>query len=481
MSNPVLPPLALDDRFQRVVEASPSGVIVVDGSGRIVLVNRQIEAWFQYSRAELVGQLIEILVPDSVRPYHIPWRDGYFQSPRIRPIGSGRDLHARRRDGTEFPCDISLHPLPTEAGQQIMVHIVDITERKRLESEKRQQESIRQLRFMVDNLPAGAVYVSGATIVVNRAVETITGYGREELATVDDWFSRLFGPRSAALADQYIADRAADFPQPRLLELTRKDGSQRWVEMAAYRDQQHEIWLLHDVTEQRIAQERLVQSERLAAIGQMTTTLAHESRNALQRGQACLEMMALDLQGQPELLNLVERTQVALDELQRLYEEVQGYASPLALELQLTDVRSLWEQVWNNLSTARGKKQIEFQAECDSAMAMFRVDRHRVAQVLRNILENSIAVLPPGGGSITIRCGVRPPGAGSGFRLSICDNGPGLNPEQRQRIFEPFYTTKTRGTGLGMAIARRIMDAHGGRISIGECKTGTEIVLEFPD
>ena len=109
------------------------------------------------------------------------------------------------------------------------------------------------------------------------------------------------------------------------------------------------------------------------------------------------------------------------------------------------------------------------------------MDRHRFGQVLRNILENSISVLPASGGTIRIDYSCVTHRGKSRFRIAIQDNGPGLNAEQRNRIFEPFYTTKSRGTGLGMAIAKRIMEAHEGEITVGDAQTGTEIVLLLPD
>lgn len=472
-------PAALDQRFQMLLEASPAGVILVDRQARIQLVNRRIEEWFGFSRAELIGQPIEVLVPDSVRPHHVLLRDGYLKSPTVRPIGVDLDLHARRKDGTEFPCDISLHPLPVEHDLQLMVHIVDTTERRRVESERRQQESHRRLRFMIENLPAGAVYVSDQAIAVNRTTEDLTGYSRQELRTVQQWFTRLFRDRAAVVKAQYDQDRVQHFPETRTLELERKDGQPRWIEFSAYRDEHHEVWLLHDVTDRRRAQERLLQGERLAAIGQMMTALAHESRNALQRAQACLEMLELDLEGQPELLNLSHRAQTAVDELQRLYEEVRSYAAPIGLELQPTNLPSLWQEVWSNLTASLEDRQRALESHCDSLPSV-RVDRHRMAQVFRNILENSLAVIPQGTGRIIVTCQQRMLRGKPVLVVSLVDNGPGLNAEQRERIFEPFFTTKARGTGLGMAIVRRIMDAHGGEIAVGPTAPGTEILLTLP-
>lgn len=481
-----MPPDALlsadpyEQRFRLLLEASPAGVIVVDGSARILLVNQRIEDWFGYARDELLGQLIEVLVPDSIRPQHAALRDEYLRQPTVRPIGRNRDLHARRKDGSEFPCDISLHPLPGAQSLQIMVHIVDTTERRRIEAERREQESHRRLRFIVEHLPAGAVYVSGRTLAVNRATEAITGYPREELRTLEQWFAQLFPDRTGDVAAQYEAERLQGFPVARTLKLVRRDGQPRWIEWAAARDERHEVWLLNDVTDRRRAQEQVVQSERLAAIGQMMTALAHESRNALQRAQACLEMLTLDLEHQPSLLDLTQRAQSAVDELQRLYEEVRGYAAPIRLDLHETNLQTVWESVWRNLaSNDLTLESVAFHSDCRTD-PVARVDPHRITQVFRNILENSIAVLPPGGGRIQITCTRSSLRDRPALRVACQDNGPGLNPEQRARIFQPFFTTKARGTGLGMAIAQRTMEAHHGVIEVGDGHPGTEIVLYLP-
>lgn len=469
-----------DDRFRQVVEASPAGVLIVDGDGRIRLVNNRIEAWFGYSRNELTGQAVEMLVPDSIRPVHVGLRDQYFRAPEVRQLGSGRNLSGRRKDGTEFPCDISLHPLKTDHGVQIMVHVVDTTERLRLEAERRQQEFNRRLRFMVDNLPAGAVSVSGESIQVNRATEELTGYPRAALPTLGVWFSTLFGMKAAEIQAAHLRDREENFPRTELWEMIRRDGQTRWVERRAFRDEHDEVWLLYDVTDRMRAQQQVVQAERLSAIGEMMTALAHESRNALQRAQACLEMMELDLEDRPELLNLARRSQAAVDELQRLYEEVSGYASPLALDRHEADLQMLSDQVWVNLKGARVGKSIEFHQEASEEASRAEVDPHRFGQVLRNIFENAISVLPSSGGKISVTYSREESERHVRLRVAVRDNGPGLNGEQRVRIFEPFYTTKSRGTGLGMPIAQRIMQAHGGEIALGEVETGTEILLFLP-
>jgi signal transduction histidine kinase len=234
-----------------------------------------------------------------------------------------------------------------------------------------------------------------------------------------------------------------------------------------------------DVTDRKRAEERLLQSERLAAIGEMVTGLAHESRNALQRSKACLEMLAIEVADRPEVLDLVNRVHKAQDHLHHLYEEVRSYAAPLNLRRQRIDLADVWRDCWSQLEIARGGRDFTLREEVEGIDRRVDADAFALGQVFRNIFENSLAACPEPG-EIVVGCMPARLGGQAAVQLSILDNGPGLNAEQAQRIFDPFYTTKTKGTGLGMAIVKRIIEAHGGRIAVGRSGHGTEIVLTLP-
>ena len=226
------------------------------------------------------------------------------------------------------------------------------------------------------------------------------------------------------------------------------------------------------------AEQKIIQSERLAAIGQMMTGIAHESRNALQRSRACLDMLELDLESHDEQKDLVQRTRCALLELQTLYEEVRNYAAPIVLEKSVENLDELCTEVWGKILEERGAIPIAMEIKAVDSVPC-KVDKYRLSQVIRNVFENSIAVSLPGSRITAVF--LKPMDLGrDAVQLRIIDEGPGLNDVQRERIFEPFYTTKTKGTGLGMAICQRIIDAHGGTISIGNPKIGAEIVIEIP-
>jgi signal transduction histidine kinase len=234
-----------------------------------------------------------------------------------------------------------------------------------------------------------------------------------------------------------------------------------------------------DITERKRTQERALQTERLAGIGQMVTGLAHESGNALARSQACLEMLALEVQDRPDALDLVTRVQKAQDHLQQLYEEVRGYAAPLKLEREPWSLAFVWRQAWASLALKRQGRDAALAEQTGRLDLCCAVDHFRLEQVFRNILENALAACPDPV-RVEVACSEVRLAGRPALRVAVRDNGPGLGQEQRRRIFEPFYTTKTKGTGLGMAIAKRIVDAHGGEIAAGTAAPGAEIVITLP-
>lgn len=235
-----------------------------------------------------------------------------------------------------------------------------------------------------------------------------------------------------------------------------------------------------DVTERKRMQERALQTERLAAIGQMVAGLAHESGNALARSRACLEMLSWEVEDRPEAREMIVSIQKAQDHLKQLYEDVRGYAAPIKLEREPWDLSIVWRQAWDNLSVMRQGREAALCEKTAGRDLTCSIDPFRLGQVFRNILENSLAACPD---PVRVEIGIseveldgRP-----ALLVSVRDNGPGLTAEQRLRIFEPFFTTKIKGTGLGMAIAKRIVEAHGGRITVGEGSlAGAEIQITLP-
>jgi len=235
-----------------------------------------------------------------------------------------------------------------------------------------------------------------------------------------------------------------------------------------------------DITQLKCIQEQALQSARLAAIGQMVAGLAHESGTALARSRACLEMLGSLLAGNEEAAGLIDGVRRAQDHLQQLYDDVRSYASPLRMERTAWKLSSIWQQAWENLALQRKDRDASIEFAIDAAHLRLDVDQFRMEQVFRNIFENSLAACADPV-RISIWCRDAACQGRDAVAIHVRDNGPGLTEEQAQRIFEPFYTTKPKGTGLGMAISRRIVEAHGGMIEVHrQANAGAEIVITLP-
>jgi len=145
-----------EERFRGLLESAPDGIVVAEAGGTIVIVNSQTERMFGYKREDLIGKSIELLVPERFRGTHVADRDAYFADPRTRPMGAGRPLTGRKRDGTEFPVEISLSPLATEQGTLVMSIVRDITDRRRVEEQiqaslREKEALLREIHHRVKN------------------------------------------------------------------------------------------------------------------------------------------------------------------------------------------------------------------------------------------------------------------------------------------------------------------------------------------
>lgn len=312
----------------------------------------------------------------------------------------------------------------------------------------------------------------------------LTGHAVEEIIG-RDFLETLVAPAARAEVVEELAATFAGQPtRGREHPILRRDGSQRWLVWNAQRLENFNespavLAVGHDFTERRETHERMLRAERLAGIGQMITGLAHESRNALQRIQSCSEMLELEVENNEEAMRLLHRLQSAQDDLRRLLDEVRSFAAPIQLERSTCDLGSTWREAWNLLETVWRGRDAALDENLERMNFKIWADRFRLVQLFRNFLENSLAACRDPV-RIGIRCREVTHNERPALEIAVRDNGPGLSPEARQSVFEPFFTTKTKGTGLGMAIARQIVDAHGGRIELGATARGAEFIITLP-
>ncbi|MGH7134098.1 MAG: response regulator, partial [Pirellulales bacterium] len=281
-------------------------------------------------------------------------------------------------------------------ADRLRVRLTLTFERRRLAREKSQSDAA--FHSLVEAAPSVTMIVrfDGSILYLSPFAEKLTGYSTNELEGRD--FAEVFASGSA---DAYWARwiiRGDHSPSLRGLRDTVrcKDGSLRSIEwnterLDDFRAQPALLLIGHDLTEIDDAQRKALQAERLAAIGQMMAGLTHESRNALQRSKACLEMLALEVEGQPSALELVRRIERAQEHLQQLYEEVRDYAAPIVLKREVCDLQMVWRECWSDLAPMHEPKRIQLRESVDAGGAHCSADRFRLTQVFRNIFENAIS------------------------------------------------------------------------------------------
>jgi PAS domain S-box-containing protein len=457
-------------------------VVETAGSAAEVLARR---AW-----SDISAVLLDRRLPDGTAEELLPRIRQLAPEAAVLIVTGYADLQGAVAALRQGAADYILKPINADA---LRASLARVAEARRLRRAQARTEAA--FRTLVEAAPVLIVILRPDHIIAyfSPFAEELTGYrardvlGKDYLQTlVPEAYRRAIGEEIKRVL---AGIPARDIENP----IVRRDGLQRWTVWNARRLDDYEgcqavLAVGQDITNVKQAQERALQAERLAAIGQMMTGLAHESGNALARSRGCLEMLAWEVEDRPEALDLIKRTQQAQDHLQRLYEEVRGYAAPIKLDREEWDLSGVWHQAWANLAHLRQGRDVSLHEHIAGVDLRCAVDQFRLEQVFRNLFDNSLAACRDPV-RIDVTCHDTMLEGRPAVSVAVRDNGPGLSPEQRQRIFEPFFTTKTKGTGLGMAIAKRIVEAHGGQITVGPCSDasranpevqGAEILITLP-
>lgn len=358
------------------------------------------------------------------------------------------------------------------------------------------QESEARLRAIVETAAEAILTVdeNGAINSINQAGTTMFGYAESDALkmNIGQLIPIPFG-REASAGAGALASRLQQLNRPGAEGLGRcRDGRTFPVLLAVNQvpfgaDKLFAV-IVRDISALKEIEARVIQNERLAVIGELSAGLAHESRNALQRSQSCLEMLQHEVREQPKAMELIDRIQKAQDYLLQLYEGVRNYAAPIHLERSRIDLAELAQTVWDDMEPTRERPGTLVVTHPDARLVVRRdeVDPHcyadaiRMGQVFRNLFENALAACGDNC-EVTVSFAEDKLDGQPALSAIVEDNGSGIPADLQGRIFQPFFTTKSRGSGLGLAITMRILDAHEGTIRLDSSTEPTSrFVITLP-
>jgi len=486
----------IEERLRRLLDSAPDAMVIAGHDGRIVLVNTQTEKLFGYKREELLGQPVEVLVPERFWNHHQTHRGNYMANPQARPMGAGSELYALKKDGTEFPVEISLSPQQTDEGILVSSTIRDITERKRVDDALRQSEA--NFRAMIEG--TYGVYRAtpeGKLLVVNDALVKMLGYeSAGELLALNlatDIFDE--GEYTPLLFDQ--PGTRKQFARVEA-HWKRKDGTIIPVEISGrgVRDDAGKLLyfevIVENVSHVRGVEQRLRHVQKMEAIGRLAGGIAHDFNNVLGVIVAYSEMLVEKVHDNPELSSLVTSITKSVERGGTLTRQLLAFSRQQVLEPQVISVSDHLEGIKEMLARVIGE-DIQLAILPGNTKLRVKVDPTQLEQVVMNLVVNARDAMPEGG-RLTIEtseididdeyCSRNPEARpGRHVMVAVTDSGCGMAPEVLSRIFEPFFTTKEqgKGTGLGLATVYGIVKQSGGHISAySEVGRGTTFKIYLP-
>ena len=482
-----------NETFGALLEAAPDGVVVSDTNGEITLVNAQTEKMFAYSREDLLGQPIEVLIPKVRREKHIEHRQRFVENPTTRSMGAKLELLGRRADGTDFPVQISLSPVRISRSSFVMAIVRDMSERKELTDKALRLQAL--LDVSEDAVMGGDV--DGIITTWSLGAQKVYGYTAAEME--GRLPVELLPPDlREELSDLHAQVRRGETVRQHSTRRIRKDGREIWVSLSMYpvtgEDGAVEGFSItgRDITESRQLQQQLLQAQKMEAVGQLTGGIAHDFNNLLTVVALNLQTLSRRMESDDGRLDLIQTASRALDRGAALTRQLLAFAKRQPLDPEVVDVNERLAEMETLLRRTLGER-ITLDTNLAEDLWSIRVDVAQLESSLLNLALNARDAMPEGGQLTVETVNVKLDkeyvnrhvyaSPGPYVMIAVSDSGIGISEDALERVFDPFFTSKAKGkgSGLGLSMVYGFIKQSGGYINIySEVGRGTTVKLYLP-
>jgi two-component system sensor kinase FixL len=469
------------ERLDAILNTSIDGIIVIDARGRIESFNPGAERLFGYPEAEVTGRNVSLLMPSPHHEEHDTYLQRYLTTGEARIIGLGREVTGRRRDGSQFPVHLSVSEMSIGGERKFTGMLRDLTRRMNLEGQLGASEA--RWRAIIDSAVDGIVVIDahGQVESFNPAAEQMFGYHVDEVLghNVDMLMPSPYREEHDTYLSRYLATgRAKVIGIGRDVQGRRKDGSTFPLHLSVGQitigGEHRFTGILHDLSSRVVLEGQMREQAALAKLGEMAAVVAHEVKNPLAgiRGvmQVFEQRLAHDTTSTQVLKDIVAR----IDSLDQMMKDLLLFARPPKPRRALTDMGPLVATTARLLSEDPAWQQVD--VVVDGAVPPMQVDPEMLRIVFQNLLINGAHAMQGKG-----RIHVAIDEVNTMCQIAFSDAGPGIPDDVREKVFTPFFTTKSRGSGLGLPTAKRFVEAHNGQIAI-DCPPngGTTVVIRLP-
>jgi PAS domain S-box-containing protein len=460
-------------RYRELVELSPEPILVHQDEIIVYINPSGVKVFGGNSQLDFIGKPIFSLVhPDSLEIAKKRVRQLMEELKATDPL----EEKFLKLDGTVIDVEVRAVPITYKGKNAIQLLCKDITERKKAELSL--IESEQRYKSLVENNPDAICCFDpeGNFVSANPAAEIMTGYTKNELLQLS--YIRLFKPEQRAEAWHFFEKTKAGKSQIFESTIMKKNGT--YVEWTCknvpiiINEQITGVFMIsRDITEQKETEELLKKSDKLSVVGQLAAGVAHEIRNPLTSLKGFTQLLKTKYKEDDDYFEIM------LSELNRIHfivNEFMSVAKPRITQFQIKNLNKTISDVISLMNAQAIMNNVEIEME-QKELPDIRCDESQLKQVFINIIKNAVEAMPKGG-KITISTALQQPGF---LIITFKDEGCGIPEDRIKQLGEPFYTTKEKGTGLGLMVCFKIIEAHGGNMRIkSKLNSGTSVEISLP-